>query len=317
MSFRVVVGDILRQKTEVIAVPAIMHAGSGPDRTEISIRIFEAANYNGLMKEFGSRPELKPGEHCFTSSFRLEKRSGIRKIAHFFPCRFCDEFHFENLGVYREIINDAYNQNYRSIALMLYSEGYSPELVFDKIKQDINWCTMGRDDLEIILVVPTELVSPMLLLHIEKKGIEYINQSDTEPVSRAEKAENYDMDKEFYTACLNKITNQSEFARTIDCTPSTITRIINKSLKGVPKKSTVLLIAIGLQLNSEERRSFINGAGYAYPADERDNAIEKIIRKESRSPQYIISTLEDMNSDWALIKRRGKSEKRSVLNNEG
>lgn len=317
MSFRVVVGDILKQKTEIIAVPAIMHSCSGSDRTELSVRIFEAANYNGLIKEFINHPELKPGEYFFTSSFRLEKRCGIKKIAHFFPCRFCDSFHFENLGVYRQIIADAFKQKYRSIALMLYSEGYSPELVFDKIKRDIIWCTNNMGDTEVVLVVPPEAVSPLLLTHFEKRGISYINQTAAEPVSTAEKSVSRSDDREFYKECLKSIRNCSEFARTLGCAASTITRFVNNSSTDgfIPKKSTVLLVAIGLRLNSEERRSFVNGGGYEYPSDERDNVIEEIIRKESRSPGYVIAEIEDRNPGWALIKRRNTGH--GAVDNEG
>lgn len=89
----------------------------------------------------------------------------------------------------------------------------------------------------------------------------------------------------------------TELARNAEIDDSTISKIKNHDYKEKTKK-VVLSLAIALDLTADDRKRFINSAGFVYPKTEQDRFIEQQLRKK----RY--HKLSDFNSD--IVKEHPK-----------
>ncbi|MDE6678163.1 MAG: hypothetical protein K2K02_03885 [Ruminococcus sp.] len=107
----------------------------------------------------------------------------------------------------------------------------------------------------------------------------------------------------FLDGYLAKYTGKdTELAKNANIDNSTISKIRNHTYKA-KSKNIVIALAIALDLTVDDRKRFINSAGFSYPIDERDLFIEQQLRKkrytrvidfntdiEDEYPEFIIET---------------------------
>lgn len=84
----------------------------------------------------------------------------------------------------------------------------------------------------------------------------------------------------FFDEYINRYSGtDAELARNANISPSTISKI--KSHKYEAKsRNVVIALAIALDLAVDDRKRFINSAGFSYPMTERDHFIEQQLRKK-------------------------------------
>ncbi|MBD5159849.1 MAG: hypothetical protein HDT23_06380 [Ruminococcus sp.] len=105
----------------------------------------------------------------------------------------------------------------------------------------------------------------------------------------------------FYEYLGNYQGRDSELAENAMITKSTISKIKNHTYKSISKNS-IISLAIALDLTVEDRKRFINSAGFSYPVTEHDHFIEQQLRKKRYTtvqafnddiceeyPQFVIS----------------------------
>lgn len=84
----------------------------------------------------------------------------------------------------------------------------------------------------------------------------------------------------FFDECINNYPGTaSKLAEKAGIDPSTISTIKNHKYNSKTKKA-VLSLAIALDLTADDRKRFINSAGFSYPNEEQDYFIEQQLRKK-------------------------------------
>lgn len=107
--------------------------------------------------------------------------------------------------------------------------------------------------------------------------------------------------QEKFHAYLKRIENESQIAKLMDCSASTVNRIRNKRYQRAPHKSTVIMLAIALGLSKEERLEFVNCVYPPYPFDERDKLIEQLLQQGYTTIKELNEEIEEKNPEWILV----------------
>lgn len=116
--------------------------------------------------------------------------------------------------------------------------------------------------------------------------------------------EDMNNDSWFFDEYINKYSGTaSELAKNSDIDNSTISTIKNHKYKE-KSKTVVIALAIALDLTIDDRKRFINSAGFSYPTNEHDRFIEQQLRKKRYTS--VIDFNEDIMDEYPkfIVKTR-------------
>lgn len=301
MPLKIIIGDILEQDVDVIVIPVVPYSGAS---SEFTRKIYDNAG-NELLKARQGFKHLSLDESAITSGFNLKASYVIH--VHILEWYGGNSGEFTHLTkCYCEALRTATEHNLKSIAFPLLGTGTNrfPFETAKKIAEETisSYLSSNKLDLQVYLVIyrgNEDDNIKSLRIDYEKKYQEELKNSKMSKVEFNEKrVQNY---------LINNISNEETLSELIDYDKSSISRFVSGKIKK-PNKSRVIAMALGMELNDEERYDFIRCTGYKYPDDERDYMIENIIRSGERDFTAINKTLEEINSDFSL-KKMWKKEK--------
>ena len=272
MSFHIVHNDIVRMKTDAIvnaANPALL-AGSG-----VCGAIFHAAGYDELSAECRQKAPCPTGQSVLTSAYRLPARYIIHTVGPVWQGGEAGEK--EHLAsCYSTALETAMKAGCKSISFPLISSGifgYPAQEALDVACQAIR-TFLQCNDMDVYLVVLDrsaiqfsrhltdelkqmiqnldETFSHMLLRLIDEKGY-----SDVGVYKRA------NMDRKLFS----KIKSHEEY---------------------LPKKKTVLALAVGLKLSVAETEELLDKAGYSLSGSQKRDVIVRYFLDHGEYDIYTI-----------------------------
>lgn len=297
MKFKIVIGDLLEQDAEAIVIPAVPH--SGPTSRH-GRAIYQAAGYDELLqarREFG---RLSDGEAAITSGFALN----AKYVIHVYTPEWFGGISGEPKYLtrcYCNALKSAAKAGIKSVAFPLLGTGTNrvPPAIALRIAEDaINGYIMAH----LLNVAAYLVIHPSIKKELSALLSDTFDSGGTmaqlNPCCMQERTAS----DRFY-AYIKRISHPSRLAEAIGCSPSTITRILNREGKSVPHKITVLLIAIGLGLSKEERHDFLNSVYAPYPFDARDRRLEELLEMGYTNIAMINSLLAEDDPDWILMHR--------------
>lgn len=272
MSFHIVHNDIVRMKTDAIvnaANPALL-AGSG-----VCGAIFRAAGYDELSAECRQKAPCPTGQSVLTSAYRLPARYIIHTVGPVWQGGEAGEKEYL-ASCYSTALETAMKAGCKSISFPLISSGifgYPAQEALDVACQairtflqyhdmDVYLAVLDRsaiqlsrhltDELKQIIQNLDEPFSHMLLRLIDEKGY-----SDVEVYKRA------NMDRKLFS----KIRSHEEY---------------------LPKKKTVLALAVGLKLSVAETEELLDKAGYSLSGSQKRDVIVRYFLDHGEYDIYTI-----------------------------
>lgn len=292
MPFEIVLGDLLNQNTEAIVIPLVPYSGPSSKYSKIT---YERAGYDELLQARKALPIMVDGEcgmtkgygltsnyvfharvaewfgggegerkkltHCFTNALRIAAQNDIKSIS--FPLLGVGSNRVPPKEAY-VIARDAICGYIRAHDLTLNAYLVIHPSTYPDIKELCDENSVKTEDSEVAL--SKREVSPQEKFH----------------------------------AYLERIENESQIARLIGCSSSTVNRIRNKRHQRAPHKSTVIMLAIALGLSKEERLEFVNCVYPPYPFDERDRLIEQLLEQGYKQITDLNIEIEKKNPQWIL-----------------
>lgn len=292
MPFEIVLGDLLDQNTEAIVIPLVPYSGPSSKYSRIT---YEQAGHDALLQARRALPIMIDGEcgmtkgfglfsdyvfharvsewfgggegerktltHCFTNALRIAAQNNIKSIA--FPLLGVGANRVPPKEAY-VIARDAISGYIRAHDLTLTAYLVIHPSIFPDIR---NLCDAISDEQEVSEpTLSKQMVSP------KKKFLAYLEQ----------------------------IENESQIAKLIGCSASTVNRIRKDQNKRAPHKSTVIMLAIALGLSKKERHEFVNCVYSPYPFDERDELIEQLLEQGYTNMTDLNIEIEKRNPQWIL-----------------
>lgn len=283
MPLEIIIGDILKQKSDILVMPAAPRIGPS---SEFAKKIYNTAGFDEMYKARMEIGHLSNGEVAVTPGFKLNAKYVIHAFTPKWHGGFMHETKFLT-NCYKNAVKIAINLNVKSISFPLLGAGTNRvnPYVAKKVAVDAitGYLRANSCPINVYLVIhpdmETELFAPE---HSEKKI-------------------KFDKSR-FINRMNNEIQNITKFADSIRCNKSTIDRIMNEQTK-YPQKNTVLLIALGLGLSKDERYDFINCSGHPYPFDQRDYRLEELLDNGYTNIDDINIILYQENPEWILTNK--------------
>lgn len=282
MPLKIITGDILEQKSDILVMPAAPRKGPS---SEFAENIYNAAGYDDMQKARKKIGHLPAGEAAVTPGFNLTAKYVIHVFTPEWFGGFMNEPEFL-ANCYCNAIKSAVKLNAKSISFPLLGSGTNrvPPDVAEKIAVHA-----------ICNCLRTHSYSINVYLVICPGTAKALSECD---IALPEEKKQFHKSR-FIKYMNDNIPNITKFANYIGCNKSTVNRIMNGNTE-CPQKSTVLLIAIGLQLSKEERYDFINCSGNPYPVDERDYKLEELLDSGYTNIDDINILLYQQNPEWEL-----------------
>lgn len=243
--------------------------------------IFVCARYWKSRKMDGkSYKEWLQNRHriCIESLFECAKRLNVHKIL-IQPLFFCYREIKEQDEVYR-LLEKIYSQdtelNNIEIYTIVNNRMFFTENYFRLSKLRRNCTNMQKFKQEYIDVQMEESLSySSSLMRIAEIETKYNTKS---PVKQL--YEDMNNSSWFFDEYIRKYSGTaSELARNANINDSTISKIKSHTYKA-KSKNVIIALAIALDLNVDERKRFINSAGFSYPNDKHDCFIEQQLKKK-------------------------------------
>lgn len=280
MPLKIITGDILEQKSDILVMPAAPRTGPS---SQFAKNIYVAAGYEDMQKAREQIGHLFDGEAAITPGFNLN----TKYIIHAFTPEWFGGFMRETellTNCYKNGIKIAVKLNAESISFPLLGAGTNrvPPDVAKKVAVDAiaGYLRAHSLSINVYLVIYPDIAKELSVLKPFKEK------------SRFHKSR--------FIEYMNKnIPNITKFANSIGCNKSTVNRIMNGNTE-CPQKNTVLLIALGLHLSKDERYDFINCSGNPYPVDERDYKLEELLDNGYTNIDDINIRLYEENPEWEL-----------------
>lgn len=280
MPYKIITGDILEQKTDILVMPAAPR--SGPS-SQFAKKIYTIAGFDDMQKAREQIGHLPDGEAAVTPGFNLN----AKYVIHVFTPEWFGGFMKEPMyltNCYKNALKIAIDMNVASISFPLLGSGTNrvPPADAKKIAVETisGYLRAHPSPLNVYLVIHPDIAK-------ELSGFSTDNDRPRFHKSR------------FIEYMNTNIPSITKFADYIGCNKSTLNRIMNGNTAS-PQKSTVLLIALGLNLTKDERYDFINCSGNPYPVDERDYKIEELLENGCTNIDKINIRLYEENPEWEL-----------------
>ncbi|MBQ2264905.1 MAG: macro domain-containing protein [Oscillospiraceae bacterium] len=290
MAAETITGDLMQQNTEAIVIPVVPFSGPSSKFTRT---VYEAAGYDELLEARRAFGHLHDGEAAVTSGFGLRQKH----VIHVYTPEWFGGISGEPKYLtrcYCNALKAAVRQGIRSVAFPLLGTGTNrvPLQIALRIAEDAlrGYIRAHSLDIRAVLVIHPATAKALPELHADSFAA-FAEMSSIQESAAYER----------FHAYLRRIECPSRFAESIGCSPSTITRILNRKGKSVPHKITVLLIALGLGLTREERLDFMNSVYAPYPHDARDRRLEELLEEGHTNITLINSLLAEDDPDWILM----------------
>lgn len=280
MPLKIITGDILEQKSDILVMPA---APCGGPSSKFAENIYNAAGYEDMQKAREEIGHLPDGEAAVTPGFNLNAKYVIHVFTPEWFGGFMNEPKFLT-NCYKNAIKCAAELNAESISFPLLGSGTNrvPPETAEKIAVDAvsGYLRAHSLSINVYLVIHPDTAKVLSDLNPQKEKTQF-NKS------------------RFIEYMNSNIPNITKFANYIGCNKSTLNRIMNGNTE-CPQKSTVILIALGLNLSKDERYDFINCSGNPYPIDERDYKLEELLDMGYTNIDDINIMLYQANPEWEL-----------------
>ncbi|MGN0591697.1 MAG: macro domain-containing protein [Ruminococcus sp.] len=316
MPFQIIIGDIAKQNVDAIVIPAAPR--SGPS-SKYAKAIYQAAGYDELLTARRAFGHLSDGEAGITPGFHLP----AKHVIHVYTPEWFGGISGEPKYLtrcYCNALKAARTIHAESIAFPLLGVGTNrvPLDIARKIAVDTIYGYLRAHALAIsaYLVIHPTIVREYTEWNADRYnmfGQDLLAENHTEQTVQNAPCECAGNDRQTFRYArflerIKKHKNPTELARSIDCAPSTINRIINHTGKKSPHKTTVLALAVGLGLSAEERYDFVNCAGHTYPFDDRDYKLEELLEQGYTKIRDINVLLEKAHPGWGLL-HKSKGDK--------
>lgn len=282
MPLKIITGDILKQKCDILVMPAAPRTGP---TSKFARTIYDTAGFDNMQKARKKIGHLSDGEAAVTPGFNLN----AQYVIHVFTPEWFGGFMSEPKFLtkcYCNAIKCAINLNAESIAFPLLGSGTNrvPLDVAEKIAVDAisGYLRAHSYSINVYLVIHPKTANEMSESALDlQKETPHFCKSD------------------FIKLLNGYIDSISKFSEYIGLNKSTLARIMNGSTE-CPQKSTVILIALGLGLSKDKRYELINSSGNMYPVDERDYKIEDLLERGCSNIDDIELALYNENPAWNL-----------------
>lgn len=180
------------------------------------------------------------------------------------------------------------------------------QMIFSKIVSNLNseiWTTSNNLQIAFAIKQDSTKIGNYIDSEYITKRIEFAQEL------KKMQQESSCNDKEFAKKIISDYLKdykgkQAKLAHLIDCDKS----IINRYRKGIhiPKdKNRMIALALAMELNQRDMYIFMNGVGFDYPSDARDNMIERyIIQYPNYTFEEISSSIESIFPDKPIVPDR-------------
>lgn len=284
MPFHIVHNDIVRMKTDAIvnaANPALL-AGSG-----VCGAIFRAAGYDKLSAECRKKAPCPTGQSVLTSGYNLPARYIIHTVGPVWQGG--QEREQEHLAsCYTTSLETALKAGCRSISFPLISAGifgYPAQEALDVACQAIR-VFLQCHDMDVYLVV-LERSAVQISRHLTDELKRYLNQSFNEEKSK----EPGDLDETF-SHMLLRLIDEKGYSDVEVYKRANMDRKLFSKIRSheeyLPKKKTVLALAVGLKLSVAETEELLDKAGYSLSGSQKRDVIVRYFLDHGKYDIYTI-----------------------------
>ncbi len=293
MPFEIVLGDLLDQNTEAIVIPLVPYSGPSSKYSKIT---YERAGYDALLQARKALPIMVDGECGMTKGFGLTSN-------YVFHARVSEWFgggEGERKTLTHCFINAlriAAQNDIKSISFPLLGVGSNrvPPKEAYVIARDAICGYIRAHDLTLNAYL---VIHPSIYPDIKQLCDEILVKTEDSEVALSKQEVS---PQEKFHSYLERIENESQIAKLMDCSASTVNRIRNKRYQRGPHKSTVIMLAIALGLSKKERLEFVNCVYPPYPFDERDKLIEQLLEQGYTTIKELNEEIEEKNPEWILV----------------
>ncbi len=313
MQFEIIIGDLLEQNTQAIAIPLVPY--SGPS-SKYSRMTYERAGWDELLQARRELPKMSDGGCGVTKGFGLIAENVFHaRVPEWFGG--LEQEHRPLSRCYCNALRIAAENGIQSIAFPLLGVGTNrvpPEKAYTIAKDAISGYLRAHDlTLTVYLVIHPSVIE--LLSPTQKTDFtDMPNQSENcyriwehrrEEEFLQAGVQKYDEDK-YYRDRIKSYFDKylkmpkSALAEMVHCHKSTVSRFIQGETRKTAK-ATVIAMAVCLGLSDEERYDFIRSADHAYPVTQQDYLIEKLIISGHRTLPELNDALDQVNPDMILV----------------
>ena len=298
MPFKMIIGDILEQETDVVVIPAVPTSGAISKFTK---SVYDAAGYDALLSERRKFGHLKKCQAAVTSGCNLKADYVIHVAVPSWNS--CLENESEKLAeCYRNALRQVESICASSVAFPLLGaskNGFPVEIAKRIAEKVITEFLADGKPITVYLIIVYDTAQKLN----EKYGLYDRLWGYEKNLKNAVLASDKDKDA-FYDEKIQKylseyIPNAEKLANIINYDKSCISKL-KKGRISKPRKENVLAMAIAMGLSDEDRYCFVNCVGYKYPEDKRDELIEELMISGNRDFSSINEILINHNAEWSL-----------------
>lgn len=299
MPFKMIIGDILEQETDVVVIPAVPPTGAVSEFTK---SIYDAAGYDALLTERKKFGHLKKCQTAVTSGCNLKADYVIHVAVPSWNS--CLENESEKLAeCYRNALRQVESICASSVAFPLLGaakNGFPVEIAKRIAEKVITEFLADGKPITVYLIIVYDTAQKLN----EKYGLYdrlWGYEKNLEKAVISSGMDKTEFNKKKFKEYLSKyIPNAEELANIIDYDKSSISRLMSGKTSKPKKKKNVLAMAIAMGLSDEDRYCFVNCVGYKYPEDKRDELIEELMISGNRDFRSINEILINHNAEWSL-----------------
>lgn len=284
MPFHIIHNDIVRMKTDAIvnAANSALLAGSG-----VCGAIFRAAGYDKLSAECRKKAPCPTGQSVLTSGYNLPARYIIHTVGPVWQGgRAREQEHLASC--YTTSLETALKAGCRSISFPLISAGifgYPAQEALDVACQAIR-IFLQCHDMDVYLAV-LDRSAIQLSRHLTDELKRYLNQSFNEEKSK----ETGDLDETF-SHMLLRLIDEKGYSDVEVYKRANMDRKLFSKIRSheeyLPKKKTVLALAVGLKLSVAETEELLDKAGYSLSGSQKRDVIVRYFLDHGEYDIYTI-----------------------------